>query len=138
MQESDSNVQRSLRTQHPARHFSVPLQALSTIIIALSLHNSQTILLYVWTERSSVQHKAWVDHGTAQEVMQSLTNLALTCQEMSQLVVDIALPALEERVEREAWERFQVASDEDGKLPPYWDQILRNPTSCKLPELKVQ
>ena len=85
-----------------------------------------------------MQHNAWVDHGTAQEVMQSLTNLALTCQEMSQLVVDIALPALEERIDKEAWERFQVASDEDGKLPSYWNQILLNPTSCKLPELKVQ
>ena len=69
--------------------------------------------------------------------MQLLTNLALTCQEMNLLVVEQALPALEERIEKSCWERFDVASTEEGKLPEYWTSILRNPAACKMTELQV-
>ncbi len=79
-----------------------------------------------------MQHQAKADHGTVQKVMQELTSLALTCQEMSHSVIELALPALEDRVNSVAWERFEVASDETGRLPPYWSQILCDPTSCKL------
>ena len=78
-----------------------------------------------------------MDYDTAQEAMKELTNLALTCQEMNQLVLEIALPALEEKLDKYCWDRFDIASTEDGKLPAYWTKILRNPMSCKIPELQV-
>ena len=88
-------------------------------------------------QKAFLQHEAKIGYGTAIKVMHELTNLALTCQEMSQLVIDIALPALEERVDKMAWERFAVPSAPDGRLPPFWNDILQDPTSCKLSELKV-
>lgn len=87
---------------------------------------------------SGLQYKEKVGYGEAQEAIKTLTNLALTCREMDQLVLEVALPNLEERLDKSAWERFDVASDEDGKLPDYWNRILRDPSSCKIPELKVR
>ena len=77
-------------------------------------------------------------YDEVQEAVKVLSNLAQTCQEMNQLVLETALPNMEERLDRSVWERFGVASDEDGKLPEYWNRIVRNPTSCKIPELKVR
>lgn len=70
-------------------------------------------------------------------VAETLTDLATTCQEMNQLVQTIALPRLATRVHRSAWESSGVNSDPSGGLSPIWNQILTDPTSCKVADLKV-
>ena len=69
--------------------------------------------------------------------MADLHDLALTCKEMSQQISQHALPALADKVHKTVWERYEVASGSDDRLPAIWDQILSAPKSCTSPELKV-
>ena len=96
-----------------------------------------------WIECNQVsfhwlQHWKKLDVLGSQRVMADLSNLALTCKEMSQQISVHALPVLAEKVHRTAWERSGVETGSNDKPPAIWDKILCAPKACTLPELKVQ
>lgn len=70
--------------------------------------------------------------------MADLTDLALTCKEMSQQVIELSLPALADKVHSMIWQEYDIAPGKDGELPPIWDTILSTPKSCSHSDLKVK
>ena len=85
-----------------------------------------------------MQHKKKLFVGGIQEVMKDLADLALTCKEMSQQISQHAFPALAEKVDKSTWQRYEIASASNDRLPPIWDKVLYDPRACTLPELKVR
>ena len=71
--------------------------------------------------------------------MKQLTSLAFTCLEMSQLVVDIAVPILNDRVGVGAWESWGVLSEMSPgwSMYPFWKGITSNPQAVTLDSYKV-
>lgn len=90
--------------------------------------------LVIW----AVQDMPKVKHDTVKDVMHKLEELSLTCREMRQLITQLALPALAERVHSsELGIPGTSLVQEDGKLPPLFDNVLQSPATCMAKELQV-